>query len=604
MSDDMEEIINEFITESEGHLEEIDSLFVEMEVKGYDKELLDKTFRGIHTIKGAAGFLGFKQIIDIAHRTETIMKCLRDGKMSITAGLMDVILESTGTLKRILFHIKLKDGIEEDSTGLLKELDAAMEPLAASGTEIQGAALEQAVEQAVAMAAGQKTAEEEAGISRPKPMPADVSPEPKKQAQPITKERDVVSTLRVDTARIDKLMDLAGEIVLVKNRYLNLTCKLDTRYPGDPTMEAILDTTGFFNRVTSELQLAVMKMRMQPIQKVFSKFPRMVRDLSRNIGKDTELEIFGEDTEVDKSVIEHIGDPLVHIIRNSIDHGIESPEERGKKGKPKKGKIIIRAYQKGTLIVIEVSDDGKGIDVGAVKKKAMSKGLILEEDASTMTDEAAVDLIFLPGFSTKEASTELSGRGVGMDVVKTNVAKLNGYVEVITKKDVGSTMRISLPLTLAIIQAMMVRIGDERYAIPQSLVEEGIKVKKDDIKGVAGQRVLTIRGRVLPLYEMSDFLGVCRKHVEDQHLSYVLIAAVGDRRFCLAVDTLLGKEEIVIKTIEGIDSESCGILGATITGDGRVVLILDLAVVAKGIFGMRSKTCSFDGTRNSATMPR
>ena len=207
-----------------------------------------------------------------------------------------------------------------------------------------------------------------------------------------------------------------------------------------------------------------------------------------------------------------------------------------------------------------------------------------------MSDEAAVDLIFLPGFSTKEVSTETSGRGVGMDVVRTNVSKLNGYVEVITKKNSGSTMRISLPLTLAIIQAMMVRIGDERYAIPQSLVEESIKVKKDDIKGVTGQRVLTIRGKVLPLYEMSDILGVCRKPVAEQDHSYVFVAAVGDKRFCLTVDTLLGQEEVVIKTIEGIDSEACGILGATITGDGRVVLILDLAVLAKGIFGTRSKT--------------
>ncbi len=590
MDDDigMEEIINDFITEAEEHLEGIDSLFVEIETKGYDKEILDKTFRGVHTIKGAAGFLGFKEIVDFAHRTENIMKRLRDGEMSITAELMDVILKSVDILKRILSHIKLKDGIEENISDILKELDATTESVAA--LEVRSSALEEVVEQAVAMSAELKKADEGTVPPHPEPIPAEASPGTKEQAQHITKERNVVSTLRVDTARIDKLMDLAGEIVFARNRYQNLTSKLDTRYSGDPTMEALLDTTGFLDRVTSDLQLAVMKMRMQPIQKVFSKFPRMVRDLSRNLGKDTGLEIFGEDTEVDKSVIENIGDPLVHIIRNSIDHGIESPEEREGKGKPKKGKILISAYQKGTHIVIEVSDDGKGIDVDAVKKKALSKGLISEEDASTMSDEAAVDLIFLPGFSTKEVSTETSGRGVGMDVVRTNVSKLNGYVEIITKKNSGSTMRISLPLTLAIIQAMMVRIGDERYAIPQSLVEESIKVKKDDIKGVTGQRVLTIRGKVLPLYEMSDILGVCRKPVAEQDHSYVFVAAVGDKRFCLTVDTLLGQEEVVIKTIEGIDSEACGILGATITGDGRVVLILDLAVLAKGIFGTRSKT--------------
>ena len=336
-------------------------------------------------------------------------------------------------------------------------------------------------------------------------------------------------------------------------------------------------------------KLKGIKEYQEAFQKVFGKFPRMVRDMSRNLGKDIDLEMFGEETEVDKTVIENIGDPLVHIIRNSIDHAIEFAEEREIKGKPKKGRIILSAYQKGTQIVIEVSDDGKGIDVESVKKKALSKGLISEEEAQRMSDDAAINLIFLPGFSTKEVSTELSGRGVGMDVVKTNVAKLNGYVEVITKKDIGSTFRISLPLTLAIIQAMMVRIGGEYYAIPQSMIEETLRVKKSDIKDVTGQKVLTIRGKVLPMFEMSEVLGVRRGSYIDHDNSYVLVATVGDRRFCISVDELLGQEEIVIKTINGIESEECGILGATITGDGKVVLILDPAVLSRGIFKTSNK---------------
>ncbi|MBI3593184.1 MAG: chemotaxis protein CheA, partial [Nitrospirae bacterium] len=422
---------------------------------------------------------------------------------------------------------------------------------------------------------------EEKVIPKPSPVVEEV--------QQITKEREVVSNLRVDVSRIDKVMDLAGEIVLARNRLLNLASKLDINYSDDPYVESLLETTGFLDRVTSDLQLAVMKMRMQPIQKVFGKFPRMVRDMSRALGKDIDLEMFGEDTEVDKTVIENIGDPLVHIIRNSIDHAIEFADEREKKGKPKKGKIILSAYQKGTQIVIEVADDGKGIDVEAVKKKAIAKGLISEEDALKMSDDAAINLIFLPGFSTKEVSTELSGRGVGMDVVKTNVGKLNGYVEVITKKDIGSTFKISLPLTLAILQAMMVRIGNEYYALPQSMIEETLRVKKSDIKDITGQKVLTIRGRVIPMFEMSEVLSVQRKSDESHDNSYVLVALVGDRRFCIAVDELLGQEEIVIKTINGIESEECGILGATITGDGRVVLILDLAVFARGIFSTANK---------------
>jgi two-component system chemotaxis sensor kinase CheA len=562
-------------------------MFVELETKGYDKDALNEIFRGMHTLKGAAGFLGFQQIVDVAHRAESIMKRLRDGEVALSRELMDVILRSVDTLRLLIFHIKLKDEIVEDISDLLSALDSALETAAAAG---EGKA-EEKIEVKVEVKEKEKEKAEEKAeeIIQPEPEP---EPKPKSQPQPepqpvveqITKEREVVSTLRVDVSRIDKVMDLAGEIVLARNRLLNLASKLDLSYSGDPHVESLLETTGFLDRVTSDLQLAVMKMRMQPIQKVFGKFPRMVRDMSRNLGKDIDLEIFGEDTEVDKTVIENIGDPLVHIIRNSIDHGIESPEERQAKGKPKKGRIIISAYQKGTMIVIEVSDDGKGIDVESVKKKALSKGLITDEEAQRMSDDAAINLIFLPGFSTKEVSTELSGRGVGMDVVKTNVAKLNGYVEVITKKDIGSTFKISLPLTLAILQAMMVRIGDEHYAIPQSMIEETLRVKKSDIKDVTGQKVLTIRGKVLPMFEMSDVLGVRRMSEIDHDNNYVLVATVGDRRFCISVDELLGQEEIVIKTINGIESEECGILGATITGDGKVVLILDLAVISRGIF--------------------
>ncbi len=592
MADEMDEIITEFVTEAEETLEKIDPMFVELEAKGYDKDILNEIFRGMHTLKGAAGFLGFQQIVDVAHRAESIMKRLRDGEIALSRELMDVILKSVDTLRLLIFHIKLKDGIEEDASGLLRELDSSLE-LAVSGgiqekAEVKIEEAEKQVEAKEELKAEEIIQPEPEPKPRPQPQPQP-QPAAEEQVQQITKEKEVVSTLRVDVSRIDKVMDLAGEIVLARNRLLNLASKLDLSYSGDPHVESLLETTGFLDRVTSDLQLAVMKMRMQPIQKVFGKFPRMVRDMSRNLGKDIDLEMFGEETEVDKTVIENIGDPLVHIIRNSIDHAIEFAEERESKGKPKKGRIILSAYQKGTQIVIEVSDDGKGIDVESVKKKALSKGLISEEEAQRMSDDAAINLIFLPGFSTKEVSTELSGRGVGMDVVKTNVAKLNGYVEVITKKDIGSTFRISLPLTLAIIQAMMVRIGGEYYAIPQSMIEETLRVKKSDIKDVTGQKVLTIRGKVLPMFEMSEVLGVRRGSDIDHDNSYVLVATVGDRRFCISVDELLGQEEIVIKTINGIESEECGILGATITGDGKVVLILDPAVLSRGIFKTSNK---------------
>lgn len=600
MSDEMDEIISEFVTEAEETLEKIDPMFVELETKGSDKDLLNEIFRGMHTLKGAAGFLGFQSVVDVAHRSESIMKRLRDGEIALTRDLMDVILKSVDTLRLLISHIKLKDGIEEDTSALLSELDNTLESAMSGQPPTQLPVVKDEQPEEIIPEEPKISAEPEnikipepvmtekieeltpPAPSKPKPQPQ--PPHPEEPQQQVAKEKEIVQNLRVDVSRIDKVMDLAGEIVLARNRLLNLASKLDTSYSGDANIEGLLETTGFLDRVTSDLQLAVMKMRMQPIQKVFGKFPRMVRDLSKSLGKDIDLEIFGEDTEVDKTVIENIGDPLVHIIRNSIDHGIEIPEERLAKGKPQKGRIIISAYQKGTLIVIEVSDDGKGIDIETVKRKALSKGLITDEEAQRMSDETAVNLIFLPGFSTKDVSTELSGRGVGMDVVKTNVAKLNGYAEVITKKDQGSTFRISLPLTLAIIQAMMVRIGSEHYAIPQTMIEETLRVRKNDIKDVTGQKVLTIRGKVLPLFEMASVLNVRTNGDIEQENKYVLVATVGDKRFCISVDELLGQEEIVIKAINGVESEECGILGATITGDGRVVLILDFAVLTRSMF--------------------
>ncbi len=570
MTDEMDEIINEFIIEAEEILEGLDPLFVELEQRGQDAEIINEIFRGMHTIKGAAGFLGFQNLVDVAHRAETILKKLREGEMIISPEITDAILKATDVLRMLIYHIKTKEEVKEDINPILNLLDSVLSQ----------ASIPQVEEPKVAT---EKIEEIKEGI-KPEQEEKVIKPEETVSQIPKEKEKEV-ATLRVDVSRIDKVMDLAGEIVLARNRLLNLANKLEAKYSGDENVESLIETTAFLDRVTSDLQLAVMKMRMQPLQKVFVKFPRMVRDLARSLGKDIELEIRGEDTEVDKSVIENIGDPLVHIIRNSIDHGIESPDERLAKGKPEKGKILIDAYQKGTQIVIDIIDDGKGIDVEVVKAKAITKGLITLEEAEKMSDDAIINLIFLPGFSTKDVSTEVSGRGVGMDVVKSNVAKLNGYVEIFTEKDKGTTFRISLPLTLAIIQAMMIQVAEEIYAVPQSMIEETLRVKVSQLKEVSGQKVLTIREKVLPVFILNELLGVFGQSDSDK--KYILVASVGDRRFCIAVDAVLGQEEIVIKTINGIDSEACGIMGATITGDGKVVLILDLALISRKVFSVK-----------------
>lgn len=554
----IDEIINEFIVEAEEILEGLEPLFVELEQKGGDPEIINEIFRGMHTLKGAAGFLGFQSIVDVAHKAETILKKLREGEILISPEITDSILKTTDTLRMLISHIKTKEetpDIQSVFDIVDKTLEEALkrpeEPLIDKKEELQEIKLEET--------------------------------KPEEAVTQIPKEKEV-STLRVDVERIDKVMDFAGEIVLARNRLLNLSGKLEVKYAGDELIEGLVEVTAFLDRVTSDLQVAVMKMRMQPLQKVFVKFPRITRDLARTLGKEVDLEIIGEDTEVDKSVIEHIGDPLVHIVRNSIDHGIEPPEERISKGKSSKGKIIINAYQKGTQIVIDITDDGKGIDTEAIKAKAITKGLITLEEAEKMSQEAIINLIFLPGFSTKDISTELSGRGVGMDVVNSNVAKLGGLAEIFTEKDKGTTFRISLPLTLAIIQAMMVQVAEEIYAIPQSMIEETLRVDINEIKEITGQKVLMIRNRVLPLFFLNEILGTNTKETQRK---YVLVASVGDKRFCICVDSVIGQEEIVIKTINGIDSEECGIMGATITGDGKVVLILDLAILSRKILAMK-----------------
>ncbi|MCK5504058.1 MAG: chemotaxis protein CheA, partial [Thermodesulfovibrionia bacterium] len=387
--------------------------------------------------------------------------------------------------------------------------------------------------------------------------------------------------LRVDVSRIDKVMDLTGEVVLIRNRLLNISTSYQQKYGRDRYTETLMETVSFFNRVTSDLQVAVMKMRMQPIKKVFTKFQRLVRDISASVNKEVELQIFGEGTEVDKSVIEHIGDPMTHILRNSIDHGLETTDERIAKGKPPKGRVVINTYQKGNQIIIEVTDDGKGIDIDKLKKKAVEKGLLTEDETLSMSDEAATNIIFMPGFSTMETATELSGRGVGMDVAKTNISLLNGYIDILTQKDTGTTFKICIPLTLAIIQALMVEDSGTRYAIPLTPIEETLKVSKQEIDNITGQDVIVIRDRVCPVFELSSLLGTGFNGKVESDSKYLIVFSTGEKRFCITVDRLLGQEEIVIKTLDGMDTASSYVMGATITGEGKVVLILDVTGISR-----------------------
>ena len=377
-------------------------------------------------------------------------------------------------------------------------------------------------------------------------------------------------------------MNLVGELVLGRNRMMKLSTGLEQSHESDPLVRELAETLGRLDLVTSDLQTAVMKTRMLPIRKVLGKFPRMVRDLSNKVGKNVGLELVGEDTELDKSVIEEIADPLVHLIRNAIDHGLETPEERRAAGKPEQGTVKLEAAQEGDRIVIRISDDGGGMSVEKIKAKALSRDLVTPQEISTWGRREIINLIFQPGFSTAENVTDVSGRGVGMDVVRTNISRLNGTVEVDTDEGHGSTVTIKLPLTIAIIQALMVAVERQEFAIPLTSVVEAVKLGSRDLKTINGREVLTLRDHVLPLLRLSRMFEI--PMLEDRSdFGYVVVVAVGERRFGIMVDHLHAQEEVVIKSLGGLLGEIKGIAGATITGEGKVVLILDMAELVQAM---------------------
>ena len=387
-------------------------------------------------------------------------------------------------------------------------------------------------------------------------------------------------TIRVDVKRLDQLMNLIGELVLAKNRLIKIYNDVEERYEGEKFLEELNQVVSSISIVTTDLQIAVMKTRMLPIGKVFNKFPRLVRDLARELGKKVRLIIEGEDTELDKSIIEEIGDPLVHMIRNAIDHGIEPPEERKKLGKPEEGTIWLRAYNEGNMIVIEIKDDGRGMDPEKLKKKAIEKGIITPQEAENMSDKEAFMLIFKPGFSTAEKITNVSGRGVGMDVVKTNIEKLNGIIEVDSVPGKGTTFKLKIPLTLAIIQALLVASQEDLFAVPLSNVIETVRIVEEDIYTIEGKSVLKLRDEVLPLVNMADIFNIEKVLMPEKYL-YVVILGLGASKIGLIVDRFIGQEEIVIKSLGEFLKGLPGIAGATIRGDGRVTLIVDVASLMK-----------------------
>ena len=379
----------------------------------------------------------------------------------------------------------------------------------------------------------------------------------------------------MDVKRLDDLMNQVGELVLERNRMIQLNQDLQGG-TSDSTLfgEEFGKLAKRMSFVTSELQMQVLKMRMIPVEKVFKKFPRIVRSLARDLGKEVDLQIFGEETELDRSVVDEIGDPLIHLIRNAMDHGLETPEDRLASGKPRTGTLILAAVHEGNSIIISIKDDGRGIDTDRVGRKAIEKGLITEEQLAAMSQREMFDLIFLPGFSTKDQASDLSGRGVGMDVVKTNIKKLNGLIEIKSEKGMGSEFILRLPLTLAIIQSLLVEVEGEIYSIPLASVLETLRVDQREFHVIGGQEVLKLRDMVLPLVRLEQVFNVKRCHEQD-NFCYIVVIGSADKRVGLVVTRLVGQQEVAIKSLGKYLANVTGIAGSTILGDGRVALIVD-----------------------------
>ena len=663
--DEMQEILEDFLIEAFEMIEQLDQDLVELENRPEDLELLNRIFRVAHTIKGSGSFLNFSVLTHLTHHMEDVLNKARHGELVITPDIMDVVLESIDFMKKLLNAIRdagtdANTGLDSDIANVVARLDAISKgespqetaPAAQEAPKVEESTPQTAQEDEEELDYSNMSPEEiESEIERllnkrqeedkkkreekkakgevsdvqapkeitetpavatqaPKPSPKPVEPKPQAKSAPRqddnkTLATSVEQTIRVDVKRLDSLMNLIGELVLGKNRLIKIYNDVEERYEGEKFLEELNQVVASVSMVTTDIQLAVMKTRMLPIGRVFNKFPRMVRDLSRELGKNIELVISGEETELDKSIVEEIGDPLVHLIRNACDHGVESKEERIAAGKKEQGTVELKAYNEGNHIVVEITDDGKGMDPVILKAKAVEKGIISEREADSMTDKEAYSLIFKAGFSTAKVVTNVSGRGVGMDVVKTNIEKLNGIIDVDSTYGEGTTLKLKIPLTLAIIQSLLVGVQEEYYAIPLASVIETVRISQDEIYTVENKSVLRLRNEVLPLVRLADIFGV-DSVFDNAEQAYVVVIGLAENKIGVIVDFLIGQEEVVIKSLGSYLKGTEGIAGATIRGDGRVTLIVDIAAMmqmAKQVKVSISKLAQESETKKEKNSP-
>lgn len=578
---EMKEIVESFLIESKEIIDSLDVDLIELEKNPTDENLLNKVFRSFHTIKGSSGFLNLNKLTSLTHRCEDILNKLRKKEASLDSMVMDSILLGYDKMKELLNSIETNHNEDVEIENVIQKLQTTISKLGNKNEEPI-----QIVETQKSKRGRKKKTEEKILVEAKKDLTLTKAEDTSKQVQSEEQKSETENTnqenkkadnsIRVDVEKLDELLNMVSELVLGRNRLAQINLEVSREFEGTQLARELEDTTKLIDMMTNELQQLVMKTRMVKIGKVFNKYPRLVRDLSKTANKKINLIIEGEETELDKTLIEEINDPLVHILRNSIDHGIEKEEDRIKAGKNPVGTIKLNAEHEGNNIIITIEDDGKGIDPEVIKSKAISKGLISQQKAVELSKQDLLNLIFLPGFSTAEVVTNISGRGVGMDVVKTNVTKLRGMINLESTVGVGTKIQIKLPLTLAIISGMIVKVDKEQFVIPLNSVIEVIRVHSENIYSINNKPVIKLRDRIIPLVSLRQVVLNQTEQSENNIWQYVVIVGLAERQVGIEVDELLGQKEIVIKSLGSYIGRVPGIAGSTIMGDGTVILILDI----------------------------
>jgi two-component system chemotaxis sensor kinase CheA len=598
----MEDLIIEFLTETNESLGELDTALVQLEQDPNNKDLLSKIFRVMHTIKGTSGFLNLPRLGSVAHKGEDLLGLFRDGKLQANSAYISLILEAIDRIKMIIANLETagKEPEGEDSD-LIHKLEAACNEETAPAPAADASVIEPSAEEDIFSPV---PVEEQftAPVETAPPVPAEPTP-PSAPTPTAPAESSVAAqTLRVNVDVLEDLMTLVSELVLTRNQILQIA-----RTQKDNEMSSSFQR---LNHIVSDLQDGVMKTRMQPVGNAWQKLPRIIRDISNDLGKKIELEMLGQDTELDRQVLEMIKDPLTHMVRNSADHGVEKPADRLAAGKPETGRIRLNSYHEGGHIIIEITDDGRGLPLEKIKKKILQNKLVTEAELANMSAQQIQQYIFAAGFSTAEQVTAVSGRGVGMDVVRTNIEKIGGSIEMNSVEGKGTTFLIKIPLTLAIVSSLIVGIANERFAIPQLDVSELVMVTpggQNKIETIDGTPFFRLRERLLPLIGLRELLGFPER--EDVGARFIAIVHVGSYSFGMIVDRVFDTEEIVVKPVSSLLAKQSVFSGNTILGDGQVIMILDSAGILKtaGISAKatntRPKSADADLQDNKAVKP-